>query len=54
MRYEVRRPVFDRQTAVVIDYTAGGDDYRLTISSGIVICPPPITSNRCTSTAADR
>jgi hypothetical protein len=47
--YEVRRHVADRQTAVVIDYTSGGDDYRLVVDAGIVMCPPPARGNQCTT-----
>jgi len=45
--YEVRRHVADRQRAVIVDYTAGGEDYRLVADAGIVMCPPPVSSHRC-------
>jgi hypothetical protein len=48
--YEVRQHVADRQTAVLVDYTSGGEDYRLTVDAGIVMCPPPATSRWCMNT----
>jgi hypothetical protein len=47
--YEVRRHVADRQTAVVIDYTSDGHNYRLVVDAGIVMCPPSFTRNQCTT-----
>jgi hypothetical protein len=52
--YEVQRHVADRQTAIAVDYTAAGEDYRLMVSAGIEMCPPPTTSYRCLLPAGNR
>ena len=48
--YEVRRHVADRQTAVVIGYTADGKDYQHVIDAGIVMCPPAVPDPSCEPT----